>query len=54
MYQVYQQLQKEKITNANKMNFQILLLLILTVVIWVADHLVFEAKRKRRRDYYRN
>src|SRR5438067_1119968 len=36
------------------MNYQILLLLILTIVIGAFKRRVFEMKRKRRRDYYRN
>jgi 5-methylcytosine-specific restriction endonuclease McrA len=36
------------------MNYQILLLLILAIVILAFNHWVFEMKRKRRRDYYRN
>ena len=35
------------------MNYQILLLLILAVGMLVFKSLVFEIKRKRRRDYYR-
>ena len=36
------------------MTFQILLLLILAVVMLAFNSWVFEMKRKRRRDYYRN
>ncbi len=36
------------------MNYQILLLLILAVIIWVFNRWEFEEKRKGRRDYYRN
>ncbi len=36
------------------MNYQILLLLILAVIIWVFNRWEFEEKRKLRRDYYRN
>lgn len=36
------------------MNFQILLFLIFVFVIWGVKRLIFEIKRRRRRDYYRN
>ncbi len=36
------------------MNYQILLLLILAVIIWLFSRWKFETKRKRRRDYYRS
>lgn len=39
--------------DANNMNYQILLLLIVAVVVMVFNRWVFEIKRKRRRDYYR-
>src|ERR1700754_4742067 len=32
----------------------VFILLLLAGVIWVIDHMIFEEKRKRRRDYYRN
>ena len=35
------------------MNYQILVLLILAVVVLVFNGWLFEMKRKRRRDYYR-
>ena len=36
------------------MNYQILLLLIFVIILLVFRRWVFEVKRKRRRDYYRN
>ncbi|WP_416337323.1 HNH endonuclease [Galbibacter sp. EGI 63066] len=36
------------------MNFQILILLIVVIAIPVFNRLLFETKRKRRREYYRN
>ena len=39
---------------ANNMNFQILFLLILAIVILAFNAWVFEMKRKRRRNYYRD
>ena len=39
---------------AHNMKFEILLLLILTIVTWAFDRWFFEMKRKRRRDYYRD
>jgi hypothetical protein len=48
------QTQKEKTNDANNMSYQILLLLILAVVMLAFNCWVFEMKRKRRRDYYRD
>lgn len=36
------------------MDFQLIIFLILAVVLWVFKRFVFDMKRKRRRDYYRN
>ncbi len=36
------------------MDFQILILLIVALSIWLFARLIFNIKRKRRRDYYRN
>ena len=33
---------------------EFLLVLIFAAMVWGVEHLVFEEKRKRRRDYYRN
>jgi hypothetical protein len=39
---------------SNNMNFENLLLLIFAVAIFVLNRWIFDMKRKRRRDYYRN
>ena len=36
------------------MDYRILLLIVLAVFIWVFKSWIFDKKRKRRRDYYRN
>lgn len=36
------------------MNFQILALAVFAILVWLFKRLLFNMKRKRRRDYYRN
>ena len=36
------------------MNFELLVLIIVIIAIWLFKRLLFHLKRKQRRDYYRN